>query len=92
MAGKIAFQGERGANSEIACRQAYPDMEAIPCRTFEDVFTTVESGEADLAMIPVENTIAGRVADIHHLIAEMEMREDDDETPKKSKKMGHGKE
>ncbi|HBH89857.1 prephenate dehydratase [Ponticaulis sp.] len=73
MAGKIAFQGERGANSEIACRQAYPDMEAIPCRTFEDVFTTVESGEADLAMIPVENTIAGRVADIHHLIPDSQL-------------------
>ena len=68
MAGKIAFQGERGANSDIACHQAFPDMEAIPCRTFEDVFTAVESGEADLAMIPVENTIAGRVADIHHLL------------------------
>ena len=74
MAGKIAFQGERGANSEIACRQAYPDMEAIPCRTFEDVFTTVESGEADLAMIPVENTIAGRVADIHHLIPDSQLQ------------------
>ena len=73
MAGKIAFQGERGANSEIACRQAYPDMEAIPCRTFEDVFTTVESGEADLAMIPVENTIAGRVADIPHLIPDSQL-------------------
>ena len=73
MAGKIAFQGERGANSEIACRQAYPDMEAIPCRTFEDVFTAVESGEADLAMIPVENTIAGRVADIHHLIPDSQL-------------------
>ncbi|MAP95901.1 MAG: prephenate dehydratase [Ponticaulis sp.] len=68
MAGKIAFQGERGANSDIACKQAFPDMEAMPCRTFEDVFTAVENGDADLAMIPVENTIAGRVADIHHLI------------------------
>ena len=68
MTGKIAFQGERGANSEIACHQAYPEMEAVPYRTFEDVFTAVENGAADLAMIPVENTIAGRVADIHHLI------------------------
>ena len=57
MAGKIAFQGERGANSDIACKQAFPDMEAMPCRTFEDVFTAVENGDADLAMIPVENTI-----------------------------------
>ncbi|MAI90298.1 prephenate dehydratase [Ponticaulis sp.] len=68
MSGKIAFQGERGANSEIACLQAYPHLEALPCRTFEDVFAAVENEVADLAMIPVENTIAGRVADIHHLI------------------------
>lgn len=68
MAGKIAFQGERGANSDIACNEAYPEMEAMPYRTFEDVFHAVEGGECDLAMIPVENTIAGRVADIHHLL------------------------
>lgn len=68
MAGKIAFQGERGANSDIACHNAYPDFEAVPCHTFEDVFNAVDSGECDLAMIPVENTIAGRVADIHHLL------------------------
>ncbi len=68
MAGKIAFQGERGANSDIACNEAYPEMEAMPYRTFEDVFHAVEGDECDLAMIPVENTIAGRVADIHHLL------------------------
>ena len=68
MARKIAFQGERGANSDIACNETYPDMEAVPYRTFEDVFQAVETGECDLAMIPVENTIAGRVADIHHLL------------------------
>ena len=66
--GKIAYQGEPGANSHIACRQLYPDMEPVACRTFEDVFTRVSCGEADLAMIPVENTLAGRVADIHHLM------------------------
>ncbi|WOR14946.1 prephenate dehydratase [Hyphomonas sp. FCG-A18] len=64
----IAYQGERGANSHIACKDVYPDFEAMPCRTFEDVFAAVESGEAQLAMIPVENTIAGRVGDIHHLL------------------------
>lgn len=66
--GKIAYQGERGANSHIACKDVYPDLTPVPCRTFEDVIALVEGGEADLAMIPVENTIAGRVGDIHHLL------------------------
>ncbi|MBY8917258.1 prephenate dehydratase [Nitratireductor rhodophyticola] len=65
---KIAFQGEPGANSDTACRNMFPDMEPLPCPTFEDCFTAVETGAADLAMIPIENTIAGRVADIHHLL------------------------
>ncbi len=68
MTKKIAYQGEPGANSHIACSDAYPDMTPLPCRTFEDVFHAVESGQADLAMIPVDNTIAGRVADIHHIL------------------------
>ncbi|HEV7692861.1 MAG TPA: prephenate dehydratase [Hyphomonadaceae bacterium] len=68
MTKKIAFQGELGANSHIACRDTYPDMEPLPCATFEDCFAVTASGEADLAMIPVENSIAGRVADIHHLL------------------------
>ncbi|MEM6653137.1 MAG: prephenate dehydratase [Pseudomonadota bacterium] len=67
---KIAYQGERGANSHIACREMYPDHEPIACGTFEDVIAMVEGGEAALAMIPVENTIAGRVGDIHHLLPE----------------------
>lgn len=66
--GKIAYQGERGANSHIACKEVYPGLTPVPCRTFEDVIAMVEGGEADLAMIPVENTIAGRVGDIHHLL------------------------
>jgi prephenate dehydratase len=65
---KIAFQGELGANSHIACREVHPDLEPLPCATFEDVFQAAATGEADLAMIPVENSIAGRVADIHHLL------------------------
>ena len=65
---KIAFQGEPGANSDTACRNMFPDMEPLPCPTFEDCFNAVETGAADLAMIPIENTIAGRVADIHHLL------------------------
>jgi prephenate dehydratase len=65
---KIIFQGERGANSDLACREAYPDYEPVPCPTFEDCFAAMEQGSADLAMIPIENSLAGRVADIHHLL------------------------
>ena len=65
---KIAFQGDFGANSDMACRDMFPTMEPLPCPTFEDAFTALENGEADLAMIPIENTIAGRVADIHYLL------------------------
>ena len=64
----ITYQGERGSNSHIACLACYPDLDAIACKTFEDAFALVERGEADMAMIPVENTIAGRVGDIHHLL------------------------
>jgi len=65
---KIVFQGETGANSHMACRSVYPDYEAIPCATFEDCFSAMADGTADLAMIPIENSVAGRVADIHHLL------------------------
>ena len=67
---RIAFQGEPGAYSHQACRDARPDMQALPCRTFEDVIEAVRSGQADLAMLPVENSTYGRVADIHHLLPE----------------------
>jgi prephenate dehydratase len=66
----IAYQGEPGANSHIACSEAYPDYEAVACRTFEDAFSAVEQGDCALAMIPIENSLAGRVADIHHLMPE----------------------
>lgn len=65
---KIAFQGEPGANSHIAIVEAYPDAEPVPCATFEDALSAISSGEADLGMIPIENSVAGRVADIHHLM------------------------
>ena len=65
---KIAFQGEPGANSHIANSEAYPTAEAMPCPTFEDALSAISSGEADLGMIPIENSVAGRVADIHHLL------------------------
>ena len=64
----IAFQGSPGANSDMACRNAYPEMTTLSCRVFEDAFEAVRSGKAQLAMIPIDNTIAGRVADIHHLL------------------------
>ncbi|MBD9374272.1 prephenate dehydratase [Rhizobium sp. ARZ01] len=67
---RIAFQGDFGANSDMACRDMFPQMEPLPCQTFEDAFLAVENGDADLAMIPIENTLAGRVADIHHLLPE----------------------
>ena len=68
--GKIAYQGEPGANSHIACRDQFPEMEAVGCATFEDTLNAVRSGEAACAMIPVENSVAGRVADVHHLLPE----------------------
>jgi prephenate dehydratase len=66
--GRIAYQGEPGANSDMVCKEHYPDWETLPCASFEDVFAAVEAGEADLAMIPIDNSIAGRVADIHHFL------------------------
>jgi len=66
--GRIAFQGELGANSHEACTAAFPDMEPVPHATFEEAFEAVRSGDCQLGMIPVENSIAGRVADVHHLL------------------------
>ncbi|MBV7377520.1 prephenate dehydratase [Maritimibacter dapengensis] len=66
----IAFQGEPGAYSHQACQEARPDMEALPCATFEDVIEAVRSGRAEQAMLPVENSTYGRVADIHRLLPE----------------------
>ena len=65
---KIIFQGEPGANSDLAARHAFPGYEPVPARTFEDCFTAISKGQVDLGMIPIENSIAGRVADIHHLM------------------------
>jgi prephenate dehydratase len=66
--GRIAFQGEPGANSHIACMQTYSDYQAVPYPTFEDALAAVKGGEVKYAMIPIENSLAGRVADIHHLL------------------------
>jgi prephenate dehydratase len=64
----IAFQGAPGAYSDLACRRVFPAMTTLPCAAFEDAFAAVRDGAAVLAMIPIENSVAGRVADIHHLM------------------------
>jgi prephenate dehydratase len=64
----IAFQGASGAYSDLACRRVFPDMTTLPCAAFEDAFAAVREGRAALGMIPIENSVAGRVADIHHLM------------------------
>jgi prephenate dehydratase len=68
--GPISYQGEPGANSAMACAEMFPHREQLPCTTFEDALEAVSRGRAGLAMIPVDNSIAGRVADIHHLLPE----------------------
>jgi len=73
MTQKIVYQGEPGAYSHLACSQFYPDHEAVACRSFANAFEAVRSGAAQLAMIPVENTVAGRVSDIYHLLPEGEL-------------------
>jgi len=69
----IAFQGEPGAYSELACLNVYPDSVRIPSLTFEEAFQKVESGEAELAMIPLENSTAGRVEEIYHQIPDTKL-------------------
>src|SRR6185312_8337278 len=68
--GVIAFQGVAGAYSDLACRTAYPEMQTLPCESFETAMEAVHDGRADLAMLPCENSLAGRVPDIHHLLPE----------------------
>jgi prephenate dehydratase len=70
---RISYQGEPGANSHIACLEVTPDYEPLPCRTFEDAFQAVNDGQAQLAMIPIDNSVAGRVADIHHLLPDSKL-------------------
>ncbi len=65
---KISYQGEPGANSDIAIRDVFPDWEPVPCASFEAALAAVQDGTVDLAMIPIDNSIAGRVADIHHFL------------------------
>lgn len=65
---RVAFQGAPGAFSDLSCRTVFPGAETMPCSAFEDAFQAVTKGTADLAMIPIENTLAGRVTDVHHLM------------------------
>ena len=71
---KIAFQGELGANGHEACRDYFPGYEPLACATFEDAFEAIKTGAARLGMIPVENSTAGRVADVHHLLPNSDLR------------------
>lgn len=70
MTKKIAFQGERGAFSHAATAAIFPGDEALPCVTFEDTISAVQNGLADLAVVPIENSLYGRIADIHQLLPE----------------------
>jgi prephenate dehydratase len=70
---RIAFQGVPGAYSNLACSTAFPDLPTLPCASFEDMFAAVREGRAQLAMVPIENSLAGRVADIHHLLPESDL-------------------
>ena len=65
---RVSYQGEPGANSHLACKEVFPQLEPLACATFEDALAAVKSGETRYAMIPIENSVAGRVADIHHLL------------------------
>lgn len=69
----ISFQGTFGAYSDLACRRVFPDMTTLPCNQFEDAFAAVREGRAQLAMIPIENSVAGRVADIHYLMPDSDL-------------------
>ena len=73
MSETVAFQGELGAYSHQACLAARPDCTVLPCGTFEGAVAAVNSGRASLAVLPVENSIYGRVADIHRLIPESDL-------------------
>jgi len=65
---RISYQGEPGANSHLAAQEVHPELEPMPCNTFEDAIAAVKDGHARYGMIPIENSLAGRVADIHHLL------------------------
>jgi len=71
---KVAFQGEKGAYSHLACLEVFPDLEALPCSTFEEAFQLVKDDSEYRIVIPIENSLAGRVADIHYLIPKYKLQ------------------
>ena len=73
MSKKVSFQGVEGAYSHLAVQEFFPNAEAVPCKTFELAITAAESGNVDYAMIPIENSAAGRVADIHRLLPKSDL-------------------
>ncbi|MDA1349947.1 MAG: prephenate dehydratase [Proteobacteria bacterium] len=73
MSKKISFQGVEGAYSHLAVQEFFPNAEAVPCKTFELAIAAAESGDVDYAMIPIENSAAGRVADIHRLLPKSDL-------------------
>ena len=70
MSNQIVYQGEPGAFSHLACRTYHPNMEPLACPTFAAAFASIQKGEAQRGMIPVDNSVAGRVSDIYHLLPE----------------------
>jgi prephenate dehydratase len=70
---RVSYQGEPGANSHLACTEVFPELAPFPCATFEDALAAVKNGDARYAMIPIENSVAGRVADIHHLLPKADL-------------------
>ena len=71
---KVSFQGLKGAYSDLVCRKFYKDFDTLPCESFQQTLDAVTSGSADLALIPVENNIAGRVADMHFLLENIKLK------------------
>ena len=65
---KVSFQGIEGANSHLASKKLFPKAKIVPCETFEEVFDNVKTNRSDIGIIPVENSVAGRVAEIHNLM------------------------
>ena len=71
---KIAFQGEKGAYSHLACLEVFPDVSTVACSTFEEAFQLARDNSEYKIVIPIENSLAGRVADIHYLIPKYKLQ------------------
>jgi len=71
---KVAFQGEKGAYSHLACLEIFPNTEAVACSTFEEAFQLAKDNSKYKIIIPIENSLAGRIADIHYLIPKYKLQ------------------